>query len=129
MFNLKVITPQGEYLNAEALSITLSSVDGKRTVLPNHMPLVLPLAMGSFKLRTKEGVHEYFSEAGIFTIEHNQARLITSVVERDDEIDIKRAQRAKKRAEERLSAYQETNDLVRAEAALKRALTRLRIKE
>ena len=130
MFELKVITPKGVYLTHEVDSITVKSVDGQRTILPNHMALVLPLEIASFKTVSKSmGEQTYFNSEGVLTFEDNKALMMLAAVEKDTEIDLARAEAAKQRALERLKDYDESIDMVRAEASLKRAINRMRLKE
>lgn len=129
MFKLDVITPKGIYLQTEVESITLPSTDGQRTVLANHMPLVLPIDIGIMYHKVKgEKVH-YFVSEGLFTFENNQATLLVNTVEREDEIDFNRAERARERAEERMQNYRDKIDVHRAEMALKRSMNRLRLRK
>lgn len=129
MFRFRIITPKGVYLDEDVDAINIKSIEGRRTILPNHMALVLPTDMGSLEIRTPQGNHDYFAFEGIFTFEDNAANLMVKVIEREDEIDFYRAEQAKERALRRLEQHQESLDLVRAEAALRRAIERLRLRE
>ena len=129
MFRLHIVLPSGTYLEAEVSAITLPSVDGQRTVLPNHMALVLPLEIGNLYTKKNNERTYYHVSNGTFTFEDNLATLMVETIESQKDIDFNRALRAKERAEKRLEDYSHTIDMVRAEAALKRALSRLRLKD
>lgn len=129
MFRLRIATPQGVYFEEDVEAINIKSVDGQRTLLPNHMPLVLPTDVGVLKIRLNGKEVQYFAYEGILTFEKNHADLMLTVIEREDQIDFNRAEKAKQRALERLEQKQESLDLVRAEAALRRAIERLRLRE
>ena len=93
------------------------------------MPLVLPIDIGIMYHKVKgEKVH-YFVSEGLFTFENNQATLLVNTVEREDEIDFNRAERARERAEERMQNYRDKIDVHRAEMALKRSMNRLRLRK
>lgn len=129
MFRLRIATPKGVYLDEEVLAINIKSIDGQRTMLPNHMPVVIPTDTGILKVTLKDKTYRFYAYEGVFTFEKNHGDLMVTVIEREDEIDFNRAERAKQRALERLESQQESLDLVRAEAALRRAIERLRLRE
>lgn len=129
MFKLDIITPSGIYEQVEVDRITLPSIDGQRTVLANHMGLVLPIEIGIMYYQQKGKKTHFFVSEGLFTFESNQATLLVNTVEREDEIDFNRAEKARERAEKRLENYQDKVDTIRAEMALKRALMRLSLKK
>lgn len=129
MFHLRISTPKGVYFDEEVQTINIKSIDGRRTMLPNHMPVVIPTDTGLLRITTKEKTFKFFANEGIFTFEKNHGNLMVTVIEREDEIDYNRAEKAKKRALERLESQQESLDLIRAEAALRRAIERLRLRE
>lgn len=129
MFSLHIVLPTGTYLKQDVDAITLPTQDGQRTLLANHMATVLPIETGLMYLKLKGEKVYYFVSEGAFTLDNNVATLMVRAVENQKDIDFKRAERAKIRAEERLHDYTHTMDMVRAEAALKRALTRLRLKD
>ena len=66
---------------------------------------------------------------GLFTFKDNQASLLVDTIEAEDEIDVERAERAKKRAEERILRKESHDEIERGELALKRSLVRLLLKE
>ena len=99
------------------------------TLLPNHMATVLPLSIGIMYTKKKDHTVRYVISEGAFTFENNRATLLLQTIENEKDVDFNRAERARERAEERLHDYTHTIDMVRAEAALKRALTRLRLKD
>ncbi|CAM4235821.1 ATP synthase F1 subunit epsilon [Erysipelothrix inopinata] len=131
MFEIKIVTPHGIYDEIQVSSVTLPTTDGQRTVLPNHMPLVMPLEIGNMYLKKDNERVDYAISEGMFTFENNCGTLIITSIERGDEIDFERAEKAKQRAEERLHGqhYEDHVDFKRAELAMKRSLSRLRLKK
>lgn len=129
MFRLKISTPKGVYYDEDVKSINIKSVDGQRTILPNHMALVMPTDLGLLKINLDKSELRLFAYEGIFTFEKNVANLMVTTVEREDEIDFIRAEQAKERAIKRLEQKHDSVDTVRAEAALRRAIERLRLRE
>ena len=71
----------------------------------------------------------YFSVAGGFIyVNEKETTLIANAIESQEEIDLERAQEAKRRAEERLKIQNNEIDMLRAQAALQRAITRIHVK-
>lgn len=129
MFKLRVVLPTGLYLEEDVDAVTVSTIDGQRTLLPNHMATVLPIELGIMYTKKKGEKTHYYISSGSFTFDNNVATLLLMTIENEHEIDFKRAERARERAQDRLDHYEHTIDMVRAEAALKRALTRLSLKD
>ncbi len=129
MFRLRILTPEGIYYDNDVSSINIKSIDGRRTLLPNHMPLVMPTDLGVLEIRDGQKENRYFAFDGILTFEKNVANLMVTVIEREDKIDFVRAEKARQRALNRIENKQDSVDLIRAEAALRRAIERLRLEE
>lgn len=129
MFSLKIISPEGVYDELDVDSLTLPTVDGQRTLLPNHMATVLPLKIGVMYYHVKGEKSIFFLSEGLFTFEDNEGRILVNTVENQEEIDFNRAERAKERAQQRLRDKEETSDMKRAELALQRSLTRLSLRK
>lgn len=129
MIQLKVITPLGLYLEEEIESINLKTVDGYRTILSNHIPLVAMLATCRCIIKTKEGAHTYALANGLLQIHDNEMRILSDAIEGKEDIDLERAKRAKERAEKRLQKKDEDMDIKRVEVALAKAINRINIYE
>lgn len=129
MFTLKIVTPTQEYKTLELDRISLPSTDGTVTVLSNHMDIMVPLEFGLITTIKDKVKTKYVISEGLFTFAKNEATLLVTSIESEDELDLERAQRSKARAEERLSKKASTNDLKRAEYSLKRALIRLSLED
>lgn len=113
-------------------SITLPTSDGQRTVLQEHMAIVLPIEIGIMYTKSKDGRENFAVSEGLFTFEDNQGTLLVSTIESEEEIDFHRAEQARIRAEKRLNEkkeYEDGLDLKRAQLALMRSLSRLRLKK
>ena len=129
MIQIKIITPLGLYTEEEIESINLKTVEGYRTILSNHIPLVAMLDTCKCTLKEKGNTHCYALAGGLLQINDNEMRILTDDIEGKEEIDIERAQRAKQRAEKRLLKSEEDIDLKRAEIALAKAINRIKIYE
>lgn len=130
MFTFKLLTPNGLYKTLEIDSVTLPTTEGQRTMLANHMATVMPIDIGVMYTKTNSEIENFVVSEGLFTFENNVATLLVSSVESESDIDFERAAKAKARAEERIeSNNQQLYDMKRAELALKRSLTRLKLRK
>jgi len=128
---LVIVTPERQLLRQTVVEVTLPGGDGCLGVLPGHAPLITELGIGELTYRTKNA-----SEAGLLAIISGFAEVLgdrvtvlAEIAERPEEIDVARAEEAKKRAEQRLaSASSDPNmDWGRAAIALQRSLIRIQV--
>jgi F-type H+-transporting ATPase subunit epsilon len=125
MFTVRIVTPRGLYREFNTSILNVVSTEGQLGILRNHMPLVAILMISMLTTVEEDGRHRYAISGGTLYFKDNVATIMTDAVERSDEIDIERAQRAKQRAEERIKTIAEEQDLMRAQIALQRALNRI----
>lgn len=125
---LTIITPDAVVYNGFANFFVGRAVDGAFGILPNHAPMIIALDMAPLRVDSPDGTSHTFAIFGGFVeIEHNQVSIVTPNCELSSDIDIDRANRAKQRAEERLSKRTPDIDIERAEHALARSLLRLKV--
>ena len=128
---LVIVTPERQLLRETVVETTLPGADGCLGILPGHAPLITELGIGELAYRAKSA-----SEAGHLAIISGFAEVLgervtvlAETAERPEEIDVARAEEAKKRAEQRLaSAASDPNvDWSRAAIALQRSLIRIQV--
>ena len=127
---LEVVTPDKLLLSKEVDVVVATGVDGEFGVLYGHVPFLSSLAVG--ELRFREGNETEFAAVtgGFAEVTGTKVTILAEAAELAREIDVDRAKRARERAEQRLAqAQQEAMDYARAEAALKRAMLRMRVVE
>ena len=107
---------------------TTSSQIGEIGVYPDHIPLTTVLAPGVVTITNGEDVKEAAVHAGFAEILGDKVTLLAEIAEWPDEIDEKRAEAAKERAEARIAAKAADTDMLRAEFALRKALVRIEVK-
>ena len=127
-FQVEIITPERVFYTGEATMIEFTSVEGDMGVYKNHIPLTTVLAPGIVTITEEDGQKKAAGHAGFAEILGDKVTLLAEIAEWPDEIDTDRAERARKRAEERLAAKAESLDVARAELALKRALVRISLR-
>ncbi len=122
---LKMVSFDGKEYSGELSRISLPTNDGIRTILNNHMDVVIPVDIGEVKLIDKKESKTVVVSEGMFNFKDNHAQLLVRTYEFPEEIDKNRAARAKERAEIRLQNELSSKELQETELALKRAITRL----
>ncbi len=123
-FTLRIITPEKD-VTEETDFLKLRASDGDLGILKGHAPLIGALAVGEMDTALADRRTKFAVAGGLVLVNPEGAIVLSTAAERRDEIDIERAVRAKERAESRL--HQDDADHIRAENALKRALTRLEV--
>jgi F-type H+-transporting ATPase subunit epsilon len=120
----------GERIVYEASDVDMvvaPGAEGAIGILPQHAPLVSLLQPG--ELRVKKGGDEVslVVSGGFLEVAGDRVLVLADAAERSEEIDLARAEEARRRAQERLASRQADLDLAQAEAALRRSLIRLRV--
>jgi F-type H+-transporting ATPase subunit epsilon len=104
-------------------------VEGELGILPQHTPLVTMLVPGELRVRRGGQEVSLFVSGGFLEVRPDKVVVLADTAERVEEIDVARAEEARRRAEERLRERPRDLDVVRAELALRRSLVRLRLVE
>ena len=104
-------------------------IEGQMAILPSHAPLLTMLQPGELVVRKEGEETAIFVSGGFLEVMQNRVTVLADTAERAEEIDVERAEEAKRRAEERLAGRLPEMDLARAEIALRRALTRIKVAE
>ena len=126
-FKLKIVTPKGIYKEADIEILNIRTTAGQMGILASHLPLASGLEISEMNY-VENGERKHYSIAGGFVyVGEDETTLIVNAIESPEEIDLARAEAAKKRAEERLT-HKSDIDVKRAEIALKKALIRIDVK-
>lgn len=127
-FQLDIVTPARTVFSGEVQSFTAPGVVGNFQVLFNHAPLLSAVGVGEVKVIETNGAKTLFAISGGFVeVKSNKVILLAESAERSDEINIVRAEKSKKRADERLTVKDKSIDPDRARIALYRSINRLKI--
>src|SRR4030042_581873 len=126
---VEIITPSKVGYKGEVKSITVPGMLGNFQVLFNHAPLMSTFDIGVIRIvDMKENTMNFTTSGGTVEVLSIKILLLAESFESPDEIDIKRAEESKKRAEERLkNLYNESLDFTRVEASLQRAINRTKL--
>ena len=126
---LEIVTAERQVFGDDVDVVVAPGVEGELGILPHHAPLMTMLEPGELLIR-KDNEETYMAiSGGFFEVRPDKVIVLADACERSDEIDIARAEEAKRRAEEMISTHAPQVDDARAEAALRRSLIRLRVAE
>jgi len=127
---LDIVTAERIVYSEEVDAVIAPGVEGQLGILPHHAPLMTMLQAGELVARKGTQEESMAISGGFLEVRPDRVIVLADQAERGEEIDIARAEAAKKRAEERLRDQKVAGlDETRAEAALRRALVRLEVAE
>ena len=128
---LIVVTPERQLLRETVVEVTIPGLDGQLGILPGHAPLITELGVGELGYRTATSSQPTTLAIvqGFAEVLPDRVTVLAETAERAEEIDVPRAEEARKRAEQRLaSAASDPNvDWSRATIALQRSLIRIQV--
>ena len=123
---LEIITPDASVFQGEVDFVLVRALDGDLGIMPSHAPLLASLQIWPLSCMIENHKKNLFVSGGFLEVNSNTVTIVTLAAELADQIDIKRAEEAKKRAEKRLNAKTQDLDVERAQLALHRALGRIK---
>lgn len=126
-FELEIVTPEKLLVRKRVQEIQIPGRDGYLGILPGHAPLITELGIGEISYRDNGESHYLAVAWGFAEVLPDRVRVLAETGERAEEIDVDRAEEARKRARQRLNSADPKVDFARAQCALARAETRLEV--
>ncbi len=130
---LEIVTAERLIYSEDVNMVVAPGVEGYLGILPHHAPLMTMLQPGELRIKKDSEEIALAVTGGFMEVRPEKILVLADAAERAEEIDIARAEAAKKRAEERLKEQKEKGvagvDHLRAELALQRSLARLKVAE
>ena len=126
-FQLEIVTPEKMVVRDVAEEMQIPGKDGYLGILPGHAPLITELAVGEITYRRGNYTNHLSVAWGFAEVLPDKVTILAETAERAEEIDAKRAQEAKQRAESQLATSKTEEEFERTSADLKRADTRLEV--
>lgn len=123
--HLEIVTPEKQLFSGAVDSVTVPSNVGYLGILPGHAPLLAELGIGEVSYKIGDHTDYLFCSWGFAEVLPDRVVLLAQIAELASDIDIKRAEEAKTRAERLLGSKDSSIDYRRAELALLRAISRL----
>ena len=129
---LTIVTAQRTVLEQDGvMKLVVPAAEGQITILPSHAALMSSLAIGEMVATSPGGVESIAIHGGFIQVAHDEVSVLADAAERIDQIDLDRAEAARERAQARLQGRDATLvggfDVLRAQLALQRSMTRLRV--
>src|SRR5438045_1890626 len=100
---VEMVTAAGKVLSTEADFVLAPGIDGDLGVMPNHIPLLTPLRTGSVLVRNGSDEEHLFVAGGFLEVTAEKVVVLADSAERAEDIDVARAEAARKAAEKALS--------------------------
>lgn len=122
--HLEIVTPDRSFFNDDVDSVIVRGIEGDLAILKGRTPVVTPLKIGKVRIFQNDIERIAAVCEGYISAVNDKVTIVTDAAEWPDEIDVSRAEAAKKRAE-RILSKQGDADFARAEAALKKSINRL----
>ncbi|CAM3975001.1 F0F1 ATP synthase subunit epsilon [Catellicoccus marimammalium] len=133
MMIVNIVTPDGLVYDHHAKMVIAKTVDGEIGLMANHAPIIAPLDIDVVRIKrcdSDKHVDWIAVNGGILEMRDNLVSIVADSAERERDIDVSRAERAKIRAEEAVARAKEAKDVDeyrRAEIALHRAINRINV--
>jgi len=108
--HFKIVTPEKTVFEEEIDQITLPVTDGQVTILPNHRSYIASLKAGEIYFKRGNEKIEMATSGGFIEFDKNNLVVLADTADRAEEIDIEKAEAAKKRAEELMKSRQTMDD-------------------
>ncbi|MGB1748591.1 MAG: F0F1 ATP synthase subunit epsilon [Dehalococcoidia bacterium] len=124
---LAVVTAEGESFSGEVDAVVAPGELGEFTVLPSHAKLISSLNSGILRFDQGGDSVSLALTGGFLEVANNKVTVLADAAERDEDIDLERAEAALERAQERIASAPADLDLERALASMRRARVRINL--
>jgi F-type H+-transporting ATPase subunit epsilon len=126
---LDIVTVERLVYSEDVDIVVAPGISGEMGILPRHVPLLTALTYGELRVRRGDDEYSFAISGGFMEVQPDQVTVLADTAERAEEIDLERAEAARRRAEESLQMVDEQVDFAKAEAALRRSIIRIKVAE
>jgi len=126
---LEIVTAERTVFADDVSEVVAWGVEGQLGILPHHAPLMTMLQPGDLLIKKDDEEHYLAISGGFLEVRPDKVIILADACERAEEIDVERAEAARRRAEEILKTRPPETDTAVAEAALRRSLARIKVAE
>jgi F-type H+-transporting ATPase subunit epsilon len=127
VLTLEIVTPDRALARESVDEVQVPAADGYMGILPGHTPLLATLQVGQLSYRIGQQTTVMHVAFGFVEVLPDRVTVLAQVAERAEDIDIARAEAAKRRAEERIAKPTPDLDFERAKVAMMKSLIRLQV--
>ena len=128
-YSLQIVTPEGLKLDTQVEALHLRTSEGYVSIRAGHADYIATLDIGIVTVTIDGQERKAACGGGFLTVSRGEARLVATSFEYAGDIDVARAQAARRRAEAQIAASKEAADIDLAKVKLARALNRLKVAE
>ena len=126
--NVEIVTAEQVVYSEEGVERLIApGADGELTVLPQHAAFITTLSPGELRIVKGDEEEAMAITGGFLEVRNDRIVVLADAAERVEEIDIARAEEARRKAEEAIREQRDAGDLAQTQASLQRALMRLRV--
>ena len=126
-FELEIVTPERLVVREKVEEMQIPGKNGYLGILPGHAPLITELGIGEISYRGNGRSRHLAVAWGFAEVLPDRVSVLAQTAERAEEIDVRRAEKARQRALQRLKSEDPNIDCDRARHAFSRAATRLEV--
>jgi F-type H+-transporting ATPase subunit epsilon len=126
---IAVVTGEREIYRGEAEEVVVTGVEGEMGILPHHAALLTALKPGELRIKLGGAEDDLFISGGFMEVYNNTVTVLADAAEHAEDIDVSRAEQARRRAQERLAEVKDERERAAISGELERAVVRLRIVE
>ena len=124
---LRIVSAERSLVNEQVDEVQIPGSEGYLGILPGHTPLLATLQVGQLWYRQGQETHYLAIAFGFAEVQPDHVTILAQIAESAADIDLARAEAAKRRAEERLAKPTVGMDFERARVALLKSLVRLQV--
>jgi|SRR5579885_390759 F-type H+-transporting ATPase subunit epsilon len=125
--HVEVVTQDRNVYSGEADMVVAPGSEGVLGILPRHAPLLTMLKPGELRIKYNNDEEALFVAGGFMEVSHNVVTVLADAAERAEDIDMARAEEARRRAQTLLEQRTSDVDIGSVQGALERAVSRLKI--
>lgn len=129
VIHLVILCPISKFFEGDVDMVTVPTKLGPIGILPEHYPIISLLVSGEMHIRIGSVIQYFAVSGGLISVQKEKTLILAEAIERPEDIDIVRARAAKARAEALIASKEPNTDFARAQAALQRAINRIRVHE
>jgi len=121
LFETEMVTYRGVYKTISTEKLNIPTKDGRRTILSNHMPIMIPIELGVIETLENNIICNYAVSEGMLYFNDNHATLVCDVIEDIRKIDLKIYEKRIEEAKDRLKTARTDSDIRKAKIDIARA--------
>jgi F-type H+-transporting ATPase subunit epsilon len=125
---LEIVTPEAKVYSEDVDMVTLPGIEGEMGVFPMHVPLMTQIVSGELTIRKGGQESIYAVGEGFAEITGDHVAILTDMAIKGDDIDERKAEEARQRAEARLREKLSDEEVAAVNAALAHSLAQLTVK-